>query len=397
MPTALYLAILLLAGFAGGKLANRIGLPSVTGYLIFGLILGPSVLNIITSQVYEQFSLISNFAVSMLTVSVGMELHRDVIKKDGKNLLPLSLINTILTFTLVTLVLWALGLALPYSLIIGVAALTISPSGVVGILKEEKAKGEMTNTLLKLVAFDNLICVILFGIVLSIVNQLQNAAVFSFTNVAISSLKEVFFALGIGLVTGLLFSFFVQREQAQEKLLVIFISMILLNLGLSVLVEVSPILASIFSGITIANSSTKPGVITQVYNRIELPIFILFLTLSGAHIDLSIISSIGLIGLAYLILRIVGRVGGIFIASRLTSLDNRVGKYLGFGMLPQAGIAIGLVTIAEQTLSASGIMSGVILTAVIFFEIFGPLLLRKAILTLGEHNRGNKRRKETVA
>lgn len=386
MNTPLYIGIVLLAGLAGGKVAQLLKLPAVTGYLLAGFLLGPSVFNLITPHVNHSMVLVTEFAIGLLSISVGMELHRHVLQNNGRTLLTISLGNTAVSFVVVTLVTFLLGLPFSQAVILGVVSLTISPAGVMEIVKERKTSGEMTKTLLNLVALDNLICITLFGLVLSLVQaSLQPAFVYS--DVVISIVREIGLGLIVGGLTGFLFAYFLEKQLLQDKLLVIIIAVIMFNNGIAAALNLSPVLMSIFSGITITNLSNNRVRVASTFERISLPVNLMFLTLSGAHIEIGIIYQVGIIGLGYILSRLIGRAGGAFLFARFTNLQEKTKQNIGLGLVPQAGIAIGLVTIAEQTLpSMTGTLSGVLLTGVIFFEVIGPLIVEKGLERCGEVN-----------
>lgn len=386
MNTTLYVGIVLLAGLAGGKVAHLLKLPAVTGYLLAGFLLGPSVINLITPDVNHSMVMVTEFAIGLLSVSVGMELHRHVLQNNGRTLLTISLGNTAVSFIVVTLVTYFLGLPFSQAIILGVVSLTISPAGVMEIVKERKTSGEMTNTLLNLVALDNLICITLFGLVLSLVQaSLQPAFVYS--DVVISIIRELGLGLMVGALTGFLFAYFLEKQLLQDKLLVIIIAVIMFNNGIAAALNLSPVLMSIFTGITITNLTNNRVRVASTFERISLPVNLMFLTLSGAHIEIGIIYQVGIIGLGYILSRLIGRAGGAFLFARFTNLQEKTKRNIGLGLVPQAGIAIGLVTIAEQTLpSMTGTLSGVLLTGVIFFEVIGPLIVEKGLERCGEVN-----------
>lgn len=384
MNTALYVGIILLAGLAGGRLVQKINLPSVTGYLLAGFLLGPSILNIITPEINNSMSIVTEFAIGLLSVTVGMELHRHVLRNNGKNLFTISLGNTFISFVLVTLVTYLLGLNLAQALIIGVVSLTISPAGVMEIVNERKASGEMTRTLLNLVAVDNLICITLFGLVLSVV-QASLAPTFVFSEVVVSIITDIGLGAIFGMLTGFMFAYFLNKQLLQDKLLVIIIAAIMLNNGIASSLSLQPVLMHIFTGITITNLTNNQVRTASTLDRINLPVNVMFLTLSGAHIELGIIYKVGLVGLGYIIARLIGRAGGAYIFARFTDLEQKTKENIGLGLVPQAGIAIGLVTIAEQTLpSMAGTLSGIVLTGVIFFEVIGPLIVEKGLERAGD-------------
>lgn len=386
MTTTLYVSLLLLVGLTGGWLTSKINLPSVTGYILSGLILGPSVLNIITGDVYNSLGFVNELALGILAISVGTELHRDMIKRLGRDLTILSVANTLLSFALTTAFTYFLGLPITYALVLGALSMTVSPSGVVSMVKETRARGEMTQTLLGLVAFDNLITIIVFGIVVAFVTSVGNTDANNLTLI-LSVFLDIIFAGLIGLGVGLFVAFFIRQMLPNDRLLVIIGAAILFNSGIATVFTLSPILINIVAGATITNLTNRKGLVSEVISRMELPIFVVFLTLAGAHLDIAIFARVGLIGMAYIGGRLIGKVLGAFAASHVTSLSQKSRQNIGLSLLPQAGIAIGLATIAEQSVpGAKGVLTGVVLTGVVFFEIVGPLILARALKNTGETN-----------
>lgn len=386
MTTTLYVSLLLLVGLTGGWLTSKINLPSVTGYILSGLILGPSVLNIITGDVYNSLGFVNELALGILAISVGTELHRDMIKRLGRDLTILSVANTLLSFALTTAFTYFLGLPITYALVLGALSMTVSPSGVVSMVKETRARGEMTQTLLGLVAFDNLITIIVFGIVVAFVTSVGNTDANNLTLI-LSVFLDIIFAGLIGLGVGLFVAFFIRQMLPNDRLLVIIGAAILFNSGIATVFTLSPILINIVAGATITNLTNRRGLVSEVISRMELPIFVVFLTLAGAHLDIAIFARVGLIGMAYIGGRLIGKVLGAFAASHVTSLSQKSRQNIGLSLLPQAGIAIGLATIAEQSVpGAKGVLTGVVLTGVVFFEIVGPLILARALKNTGETN-----------
>lgn len=384
MTYPLIVGVLLVVGLIGGKLATLAKLPSVTGYILCGLLLGPSFLHFITHDIYANMSFINDLAIGMLAVTVGSELHRNVFKTAGKDLAIMSIGNTMLSFLIVSGATFLLGMPLPFALILGTLSLTVSPSGVVAIIKGTKAKGEMTQYLLGLVAFDNLITILAFGIVTSLVQAASNASA-SVSMLLVKVFVDVLLALVLGGLVGTIISFFIRKQLSNDVLLVILLAGILLNTGIANYFGLSPILTNIIAGATITNLTNRKLLISTLFDRIELPVFVVFLTLAGAHLDLAIIPQVGLLGLGYIIGRSVGRYLGIVIFGRFTSISKPVRKNLGLGLLPQAGIAIGLAATAGNIFpEMASTITGIVLTGVIFFEIFGPLLLERGLKNVGD-------------
>lgn len=384
MTYSLYIAILMLVGMAGGKLASKVGLPTVSGYLLCGLLLGPSVLNLITSEVYYSLGFVNELALGMLAISVGTELHYLMFKKFGKNLVTISMGNAVLTVAVTSLLTWLVGMPIQYALILGTLALTVSPAGVVEVIKDTRSEGEMTQNVLGLVAFDNLVAIMTFGMMVSFVQSFGDQGPGGIALLG-SVLFDIFLGMMIGALSGLFVSFFIRKDTSNDKLLVILLAVILFNTGIASMYGLSPVLTNIFSGIAITNLTSRKVLISTLLNRIEMPVFVIFLTLAGAHINLSIIGTVGVAGLAYIAARSIGKYFGSLVFSQFTDVSKEVRPYIGLGLFPQAGIAIGLATVAERSIpNVSGAITGVVLAGAVFFEIFGPMITGYALKAAGE-------------
>lgn len=390
MTHSLYIAILLLAGMGAGYIAKRFKVPTVTGYIICGLILGPSVFNLISNEVYNDLRFVNELALGMLALSVGTELHYRVFKAFGKNLAILSLGNTILTALLVTGLTWLFGMPIEYALILGPLSMSVAPSGVVSVVKEKRAMGEMTQNLLGLVAFDNLMTILSFGVMVSLVQSFGNEATSGVVLVALVIL-DIALAVLVGGLSGLFIAYFIRKNTANERLLALLLAALLFNSGIASMFGLSPILTNLAAGMAISNLTSRKILIATLLDRIELPIFIIFLTLAGAHLDVAILGQVGLIGVGYIVARFLGKYFGILLFSSFTQTTKAVRYRLGLGLLPHAGVAIGLASIAEGSLpQVSGAITGVVLTGVVVFEIIGPLLLGKSLDAVGETGQAGK-------
>lgn len=384
MNATLYVGLILLVGLIGGKIASKVNLPSVTGYILFGLLLGPSFTNIVTKDMIKSFQFINELALGILALSIGIELHRFVFRKYGKTLLLVSVGEVFITFLAVFSITYLLGIRLELAIALGILAMTISPSGVFSIIKEYNARGNFTSKVLAIVALDNLLCIIIFGIAMAILPQIGSSSIGG-TSLLVVLIREILLALLLGAFMGVVVSFFIKKKINNNKLLVLLLGIILLNTGIANYLKLSALLVNMTTGATIVNLVNRKMVVSSTINRIELPIFVLFLTLAGAKLDLSIVSSVGIVGFGYIAGRLLGKIGGSYLASGLTSLDIKARRNIGMAITPQAGVAIGLSAIVEQKLAISGgVITGVVLTGVIFFEIAGPLLLKQSLKNTGE-------------
>lgn len=376
-------SIILLVGLVGGKAAKLINLPSVTGYILFGLAIGPSFLNIVSKEAIESLQFINHLALGILSISIGAELHRFVFRKFGWTLFMVSLGDGLITFGLTTLLTYALGASLEIALILGILSLTVSPSGVLSIVKEYRAKGRFVKNVSALVAIENLNCIVLFGVVTAII---QGVSTTDTTGLWLFMLLlvELIGAIIVGIISGYLIAFFIKKKMPQSKLLVFILGVILFNTGISLEFNLSAILINMSAGAVVTNIINRKLVLLSTMERVELPIFIFFLTLAGAKLDLSILSTVGVVGVGYIVGRLFGKIVGSYISTKPTRLTRKMRKNIGLALTPQAGVAIGLSIIAEQKIpSSNGLITAVLLTGVIFFEIVGPLLLKKSLKNVG--------------
>jgi len=384
MNHSLYIAIIMLVGLLGGKLASKLKLPSVTGYIIFGMLLGPSFANVITKDMIKAFQFINQIALGILAISIGAELHRAVFKRFGKTLFLIAFVDGIITAGSVALLTYFFGVPIEFAIILGVLAMTVSPSGVLSIIKEYQAKGSLTRTLLALVAIENLNCILLFGVASAVLVGLSNTDMKGI-QLILMLVKEISFAIIVGSLIGAIVAFVFKKKPNNSKLLVFLLGVILLNTGIANEFNLSALLINMTTGAVLTNLINRKMVLSSTLERVELPIFVMFLTLAGAKLDVSILATVGMVGAGYIIGRLLGKIGGSYISSGFTSLEVKVRRNIGMALTPQAGVAIGLSIIAEQKLPHSnGLITGIVLSGVIFFEVVGPLLLKKALKNTGD-------------
>ncbi len=384
MNYSFYVAIVMLVGLLGGKLASKAKLPSVTGYIIFGMLLGPSFSNIITKDMIKSLQFINSLALGILAISIGAELHRAVFKRFGKTLFLMSLLDGIITAGSVALMTYLLGIPIEFAIILGILSMTVSPSGVLSIIKEYQAKGNLSKTLLALVAIENLNCIILFGVASAVLAGISNTDMVGGQLVMLLA-KEVFLAVFIGAIVGAVTAYIFKQKPNNSKLLVFLLAVILLNTGIAEELNLSALLVNMTTGAVLTNLINRKMILSTTLERVELPIFVVFLTLAGAKLDISVLSTVGMVGIVYIAGRLLGKIGGSYISSGFSGLEDKVRKNIGMALTPQAGVAIGLSIVAEQKLPHSnGLITGIVLSGVIFFEVVGPLLLKKALKNAGD-------------
>ncbi len=379
--TTLAAGIILLAGIIGGRLANYLKLPSVTGYLIAGLIVGPSVLNLFPKPVLDNLEPINSLALGIIAISIGGELTLSRLKVIKQKIPPIFLSEIVLTFILVSSTSYFISRSIPLAIILGVLSLATAPAAIVSILREYKAKGEFPRLLMSLVALDNLFCIIGFGIATSLLQILFYQSITPSNGLFIAIFGEMMIAILMGAGFGLLMVFLNRLSFSEEKLLVINLGMILSAVGIAERFGLPSLFVAMLMGIIVANVSKNHKRVFRLFHRVEFPILVAFLTLAGVKLNLSIIGQVGLLAIGYIIARFTGKVVGARFGSMFSKdMCYEYRKNMGLALTPQAGVAIGLAILAEDKLPVEdGVVITLILSTVIFFELVGPIMVKKAL------------------
>lgn len=379
------LAVLLLAGYLGGRLAKLINMPMVAGYVLAGLFLGPSVLKIIPPELNTDFNLIKILGLGLIALMIGGELEIKKIKHLGKAIMGITIVQ-ILGASIVVFVsmYFILGLSLEISLLLGAMATATAPASPVAVIREYKAKGPFTTTLLGVVAMDDAICIILFGVVAAIVRTMLDGTFAVGYQMLLLPAIELFGSFGLGIVIGLIMTYLLRFIEDRQHKIAIIVGLILLNSGLSSMFHLSPLLTNMTAGFIFANLSAKPQTIS-VINDIDFPIFVVFFTLAGASLHMDILVANWLPATVYIIARGFGKVGGAFLGARLSGAPEAVQKYLGFAMFSKAGVTIGLVLLVQGRFPELAlIITAIELAAVTVCELVGPMGTRYALISSGE-------------
>jgi Kef-type K+ transport system membrane component KefB len=398
-PTSLLvIGILTAAGFYTGKSAKYIRLPSLIGFMVIGLIAGPSLLGLLDEALMDRLSFITEIALGFVALSIGMELKLSVLKRQGKALLMIILFESFLAFFVVTGGVYVLTKNLPLALLFGAIAPASAPAGTVAVIKEYRARGSLTNALYSVVGFDDGLGIIIFGFVSaaakSIVLQENGNTVPGFVSMVGSPILEILFALMTGAGAAFLFGFLVRKLSNPRDIFILAFAFVLIVAGISLRFHFSVILSNMTLGIVIVNTNPD-SVIRKIRTELTdvMPLlFLLFFILAGANLNVSILPSIGILGIVYIFSRSGGLMAGAWIGAVTGKADSKIKKYLGMGILSQAGVAIGLaLTVKHEfiTLGPAGfeIGSAVITTitaASIVFEVIGPIFTKIGLKKAGE-------------
>jgi Kef-type K+ transport system membrane component KefB len=389
------LGAIILLGLLMGRLAESFKIPAITGYLIAGLLLGP-IFHFVSHDDLASLSVISDIALGFIAFQVGNELWFGKLKKSGMKIVVITIIQAFLTTALVTL-LTSFFVALPVALLLGAIAAATAPAPIMMIIKKYRSKGELTDTVLPVVGLDDAVGVIMFGIILSIstgmldVSRSGMSFMTMITPPMIELLISIGLGIGLGVIAGLSIRTISHNQDRKEKNLNVVVVTVLLTTGTALYFGASPILTPMIAGTVVTNMINKDCFVLEeeTIRFFVPPIMIAFFTIAGAELQFSVVLAAGAIGLMYILGRTLGKLVGSYAGTALVHSSPKVRKLLGITLLPQSGVAIGLSIaafnqIALYNMEYALIIKNVILAAVLFFELFAPVLVKLAFDKAGE-------------
>ncbi len=380
MDVSLAIGIIFLAGAAGGKIARTVKLPSVTGNLFAGILIGPSILGLVHGNVLAELGPINDLALGVIALSIGAELHWSKMKKLAGDVAKVFFVEASITFGVVFLSLYLFGVPFRYAMIFGVISIATAPGAIIACIRENPTRGNFSKVLLSVVALDNLFAITLFGIVLSFLQVSVGNLPEGSSSMWIMASRDIGIAILIGLIAGIFLVLTSIWAKKDGHILVSVLGAVLITVGISNQLDTPALLAAILSGAIYINFSKRAQRISRSLIHVEDPILLAFLTLAGTKLDLSVLPVVGQIGIIYILARFIAKLIGSRVGSSLTLFPMTWKTNLGRALTPQAGVAIGLAILAEQKeIFAPGSIMPVVLAAVVVFELIGPILVKKAL------------------
>ncbi len=431
----LAIAIALIFGLLITRLMKLIGLPNVTGYLIVGLIIGPHALGLIGEEVLPAsgggLAIVSTVALGFIGFSIGVEFKLSHIKEIGKSAITITFFQALAATLLVDVGLIAISFAMPNvmtiaeALVLGAIATATAPAATLMVVRQYKAKGVVTGTLLPVVALDDAIGLIVFAISNSIALSLASGESITVMSIAVIPLLEIISSLVVGMGIGALLSIVPRFFKSRDNRTIATIICVFLALGLCELVKelfgllpgdnewhsfsLSDLLVCMMAGATFVNMRKEAGVMMEGTDRWTPVVLMLFFILSGAELDVMMFAENPLLLVciaAYIILRCAGKYLGTMAGAAVTKSDKKVRNYLGITLFPQAGVAIGMATMCNTEFNNAGMpeiganIVTVTMCAVLIYELIGPVLTKWALSKAGEiapENLRSGRRKAALA
>lgn len=386
--------VLLLVGYFIGKLVAKIKLPEITGYIIAGLLMGEAVTGIFPEHMGESFTIVTEVALGLIALTIGAEFSIRKLRHVGAGVLIITVVQLLATFVIVSIGLMLVGLPKPFALLLGAIASATAPAATVAIVQSLRAKGLFIDYLYGVVALDDAGCVILFGIVFAFASGVISAGTEAAgaMTLLLKSVSEVIFSLLIGVIEGALLHFATRRKNRPNEILILSLGLVFLTTAFAIVLHFSPLLTNMAAGAVVINLSARNRRIFQMLEPLTPPLYALFFVMAGAELQPGIVLRGGvlLIGSVYIVLRALGKYGGSWAGAVMCGAPASIRKYLGFSMLPQAGVAIGLVLLIQASPLMEGItpaqhelvmnMVNVVLLSVFVNELIGPPLSKFAVI-----------------
>lgn len=371
------LGALLLAGLALDALGRRTRLPRVTLLVLFGILIGPSTLNIMPVETREWYPLVAKFALVMVAFLLGGQLTQSVLKEDGRSILAVSLGVVLLTSAVVGLGLWALGVPPLLCLLFAGISTATDPAATEDVIRSSGYKGTFTRVLRGTVAIDDAWALIVFSLLLVAGHVLEGGT-------STGPLAHIGIEIGgaflIGCAIGVPAAFLTGRLAPGEPSLIEALGVVFLCGGLALAIGASFLFATMVCGAIIANMARHHTRPFHEIESIEWPFMVVFFILAGASVEIVALLEIGLIGLAYVVLRTLGRIVGGWLGGRFSGMKPIESRWVGLALMPQAGVAMGMALIAADAFpDYAGSILAVAIGTTVIFEITGPLFTQVAI------------------
>ena len=411
MNILIVLAVFIIVGLLATRIIRLFNLPNVTGYLIAGLLIGPSMFLLISkifnidliyyenySDAVNKLSLLSDVALGFIALSIGVEFKLHHLKEIGKKIFIITLFQALTTTLFVDVALIALhkvlGISLGVAVTMGAIATATAPAATLLVVRQYNAKGPVVDTLLPVVALDDAVGLMVFSISFAIAKVYDTGADITIMAVLVNPLVEKFASLLVGFGLGALMTLISKAFKSRANTLGLLIAFSLLCVGLSqiqfhfgeVEFSFSSLLVCMMLGATYANLRKDTQRYLARVDEFTPPLFLSFFVISGASIDFSVINSISivLVALIYIVVRSLGKYSGAYVGSLVAKAEPDVRKYLGITLLPQAGVAIGMANMAKAAFDVHGSHNGdiiytIVLTATLVYELVGPMLTKIAL------------------
>ena len=388
------IALMLICGFAVTRITKRLRLPNVTAYIVAGILIGPYCLNLVPKGVVSGMDFIADIALAFIAFSTGEFFKFDTLKKSGAKVVVITVFEAVLASVLVFIVTYfVLGLELNFSIVLAALASATAPASTVMTIRQTHARGDFVDTLLQVVALDDVVGLVAYSVAISVALASATGAFH-----AASVLKPLAVNVLVFLLGGL-FGVFLKlllHKRSTDNRLIVSVALLFAFCGICAMLDVSPLLGCMSMGMIYINLTGDERLFQQL-NYFNPPILLLFFVRSGLNFDLGALvntsESIGttpllMVGVLYFLVRIIGKYAGAFFGCLVTKKDKKVRNFLGLALIPQAGVAIGLAATGARTLGGEPgkALETIILASSVLYELIGPACAKLSLYLSGSYS-----------
>ncbi len=385
------LGLILLFALLVGHLVKFAKVPEVTGYLVAGILVGPSVLDWVSHENLQALHVFSEVGLGLILFSIGSVFELSRMLRIGRSVVKLSLGESALAAALVAAAMFLLGQPWQVALLLGAIAIETGAASTLMVIRENNAKGVFTESLTGVIGINNILALVSFSLVAAFLDLHSLVASQSLGD--LRSLAGIVFPLvwqlvgsaALGFLVAIMLAAWASQVVESGELLVLLVGSILLTVGVATYLDLSPLVASLGIGATMVNVSRKSRRLFEELSKTDPPLYVIFFVLAGADLNLALLPSLGVLGVAYVLCRAVGKLGGAWLVARRAEVADETRNLLGMSLLAQAGLAVGLVLVTRERFPEfAPTVTTVVLGAVVVFEIAGPLSARFALDRSGE-------------
>lgn len=396
------LGAILICGFLMTRLTKLLKLPNVTAYIITGVLIGPSVINLIPQEFITRTDFVSDIALAFIAFTAGQFFKISELKKAGWKVLIITVLEALAAFVIVfCLCFFVFHLSVAFSLVLGALSSATAPASTLMTIKQTKAKGHYVNTLLEVVALDDVVTLLLYSVAIAICIGISKGSV-GFMEVGWPIIENII-CLAIGFVFGFILRFLISSKRTTDNRLIIVLAVLLLFCGICSLFGQSPLLGCMAIGMVYTNTAKQEEKLFAQVNYFIPPIMLVFFVRSGMNFSFSAFTSTSsiavvpliVVAIVYFFARIAGKYGGAYLGCLITRAPAKTRNFLGLALIPQAGVAIGLAAMGARTFSSFGLeaeataLTTIILASSILYELIGPGCAKLGLYLSGSYGKEN--------
>lgn len=401
MQILLIIGLIFVLGSFMKVFVQNLGILSVVGYLVLGVIIGPSGYNLIPKEFIDGSSFIIDLSLSLISVLVGANLRYDILKDMLKQILAISFWEVIFTFLFISISFYVMFNFLNFSfsneyriitsILFGGLATATAPATILAVGHEIKVKGKFNSFLLGIVAMDNAFALMFFSFIVIISKTFIDSSSVDI-HLLLNIIKNMLLSILVG-ATGAFISEIIDRvfKKNQGVKTTSTLGMIFITFSISQYFSLEPLLSALVMGIVASNLSKNFFLVKKEFdNHLKEIIFLLFFTISAMHLNITFLTQMPLAIIIYVIFRIIGKITGVWIGSKLSNADNNIAKHLGIALFPQAGIALGLALSLKDITdfeTVAPIILNIIIATTLIHELIGPFLTKYILIKYSKNTK----------